>query len=104
MPDGKRVALARFRKYFVELGTTFSRRARSKIKFGQGLAKRSGSVIKIWRAWSNFRPCCANRARRDERLTSIQLKAHPTEFCPKKSCARIVHLQRVGTAEVHSDG
>src|SRR5277367_4355485 len=101
MPDGKRVALARFRKYFVELGTTFSRRARSKIKFGQGLAKRSGGVIKIWRAWSNFRPCCANRACRDERLTSIQLKAHPTEFWTKKCCTRCVDFQRIGTAQPH---
>jgi len=35
---------------------------------------------------------------------AVQLKTNPTKFRSENSCARIVYLQRIGTAQVDRDG
>src|SRR5580704_3007471 len=104
MPDGERVALPRLREDFAEFGAPLLRRVRRKVKLGQGFAKRFGSVIKIRSAGPHFGPCCANRARGDEGFMSVQLETNPSEFCSENPRAGIVHLQRIGTAQVYCDG
>src|SRR5580698_123619 len=103
MPHGEGVALASFGEYFAEFGAPLLRSTRCKIKLGQSLAKRRGSVVKIRSARPNFRSRCANGACGDKRFVSLQLETNPTQFRSQESGAGIVYLQCVGAAEIHRE-